>query len=105
MWRPARSSAARTGRANCSSKASCARRRPRSRPDELAPLARSTRLSRRMERMTTELLQVIASDGIEVGERVALAEDELRRMYRTMAMTRALDERAVKLQRQGRIGF
>jgi pyruvate dehydrogenase E1 component alpha subunit len=36
---------------------------------------------------------------------LALVETDLARMFREMVRTRALDERAMRLQRQGRIGF
>src|SRR6476659_3391704 len=34
-----------------------------------------------------------------------LSKDQLIKMYRNMALTRAYDERGMMLQRQGRIGF
>ncbi len=56
--------------------------------------------------MSTELLQVIAPDGMDSGAvDVDLRDEDLLRLYRVMCTTRALDERALKLQRQGRIGF
>jgi len=38
-------------------------------------------------------------------KKLGLSEDDLKRMYRYMAMSRLLDERMMRLQRQGRIGF
>ena len=56
--------------------------------------------------MTGELLQVIDEDGAPShNQPPRLGEEELHHIYRTMLLTRALDERAIKLQRQGRIGF
>ncbi len=56
--------------------------------------------------MTSEMLQVIAEDGAPSHtEAPELSRDQLRTIYRTMLATRELDERGLKLQRQGRIGF
>ncbi len=56
--------------------------------------------------MSPELLQVIAENGApSTHEAPVLEKQELLRLYRAMVMTRALDERAIQLQRQGRIGF
>ena len=56
--------------------------------------------------MTSELLQVIADDGAPShSDAPELSDTELLHLYRTMVTTRALDDRAIKLQRQGRIGF
>ncbi|PSG97664.1 pyruvate dehydrogenase (acetyl-transferring) E1 component subunit alpha [Thermoplasmatales archaeon SW_10_69_26] len=43
--------------------------------------------------------------GEPTGDPPSLDEDELLRIYRAMAATRRVDERCMKLQRQGRIGF
>ncbi len=53
------------------------------------------------------LYRVLDDDGGLVGEEreVALPDEALLRLYRWMALNRALDERMVTLQRQGRIGF
>ncbi len=51
-----------------------------------------------------KMLQVIDKDGNLVGEDPGLPEDQLREMYRWMLLTRMADEKAVKLQRQGRMG-
>ncbi|HET6205100.1 MAG TPA: pyruvate dehydrogenase (acetyl-transferring) E1 component subunit alpha [Planctomycetota bacterium] len=52
------------------------------------------------------LLRVIGPDGAAAKElEPDLPVEELRRMYRTMVLVRTLDERALKLQRAGRIGF
>ena len=55
--------------------------------------------------MTTEVLSVIAKDGSAGGTEPELSQEQLLKLYRTMVSSRALDERALMLQRQGRIGF
>ena len=56
--------------------------------------------------MTLELLQVIKPTGELVEEmEPEIPEEELRRLYRLMVLTRNLDTRGMQLQRQGRIGF
>ncbi len=52
------------------------------------------------------LLQVIGADGAAAKTvEPELPVEDLQRMYRTMVLIRTLDERALKLQRAGRIGF
>jgi pyruvate dehydrogenase E1 component alpha subunit len=51
-----------------------------------------------------KMFQLIDKDGKLVGEDPDLPEDLLRDMYRWMLLTRMADEKAVKLQRQGRMG-
>jgi pyruvate dehydrogenase E1 component alpha subunit len=51
-----------------------------------------------------KMFQVIDKEGSLVGEDPDLPEDLLRDMYRWMLLTRMADEKAVKLQRQGRMG-
>jgi pyruvate dehydrogenase E1 component alpha subunit len=54
---------------------------------------------------TIEHLSILDSDGnLDVALEPDLSPDELRRMYRAMLLGRRLDERMVRLQRQGRIG-
>jgi 2-oxoisovalerate dehydrogenase E1 component alpha subunit len=56
--------------------------------------------------MTTEMLQVIAEDGRpSMTEAPDLTPDDLRKIYGHMVQVRLFEERALKLQRQGRIGF
>jgi len=56
--------------------------------------------------MSPEMLHVIEEDGaVSKTKAPPLGEADLRRLYRVMVLTRMLDERAIKLQRQGRIGF
>jgi pyruvate dehydrogenase E1 component alpha subunit len=56
-------------------------------------------------RFTIEHLSVLDSDGnLDEALDPALPADELRRLYRAMILGRRLDERMVRLQRQGRIG-
>lgn len=57
--------------------------------------------------MAWELIRILNEDGkIEEGAAVPdLSADDLRRLYRIMLLNRRIDERMVKLQRQGRIGF
>lgn len=54
-----------------------------------------------------DVLQVLAADGTLTGEAPdpGIAPDQLLTIYRTMLRTRALDERGMNLQRQGRIHF
>jgi pyruvate dehydrogenase E1 component subunit alpha len=54
-----------------------------------------------------EVIRVIDGDGRVVHPEwePALSADELRRLYRTMLLVRILDERMLRLQRQGRMGF
>jgi pyruvate dehydrogenase E1 component alpha subunit len=51
-----------------------------------------------------EMFQVIDKDGVLVGEDPDLPQDLLKDMYWWMVLTRTADEKAVKLQRQGRMG-
>jgi len=51
-----------------------------------------------------KMFQVIDKDGTLVGEDPDLPKDLLKEMYRWMLLTRMADEKAVKLQRQGRMG-
>jgi 2-oxoisovalerate dehydrogenase E1 component alpha subunit len=52
------------------------------------------------------LQRVLAQDGTLVGDEApTLSDAEVLRLYRWMVLERALDERMVTLQRQGRIGF
>ena len=56
--------------------------------------------------MSVEMLQVIAEDGRPTTHAAPrLSDADLKKLYRVMVLTRLLDERALKLQRQGRIGF
>ncbi len=52
-----------------------------------------------------EPLQYLDEKGHPSPQTPSLGEDTLVRMYRAMAATRRIDERCMKLQRQGRIGF
>jgi 2-oxoisovalerate dehydrogenase E1 component alpha subunit len=58
-------------------------------------------------RMTPDLLQVMSEPGGATATAAPpdLSDADLRKLYRVMVLTRLLDERAIKLQRQGRIGF
>jgi pyruvate dehydrogenase E1 component alpha subunit len=52
------------------------------------------------------ITRVLGDDGAPIGELPpALSDAELVRLYRTMVLSRELDDRMVVLQRQGRIGF
>ncbi len=54
----------------------------------------------------TELLTVLDKDGkAQKGKDPNLPAAELKKLYRLMVATRALDDRGLALQRQGRIGF
>jgi pyruvate dehydrogenase E1 component alpha subunit len=56
--------------------------------------------------MSLEIVQIIKPTGdyVERNE-PSLPKEELKRIYRTMVMTRQLDIRSLQLQRQGRINF
>src|SRR5262247_2023290 len=52
-----------------------------------------------------QYLSILDSDGtLDVDLEPALPADDLRRLYRAMLLGRRLDDRMVRLQRQGRIG-
>ena len=56
-------------------------------------------------RFQVDYLSILDSDGtLDATLEPTLAPDELKRMYRAMVLARRLDERMVRLQRQGRIG-
>ena len=56
--------------------------------------------------MSLELLTVLDKDGkAQKGKDPNLPAAELQKLYRLMVTTRALDDRGLALQRQGRIGF
>jgi pyruvate dehydrogenase E1 component alpha subunit len=56
-------------------------------------------------RFTVEHLSILDSDGkLDPALEPPLSPDDLKRMYRAMLLGRRLDERMVRLQRQGRIG-
>jgi pyruvate dehydrogenase E1 component subunit alpha len=56
-------------------------------------------------RFPVEYLSVLDSDGnLDTALEPKLAADDLRSLYRAMVLGRRLDERMVRLQRQGRIG-
>ncbi|MHC4469944.1 MAG: pyruvate dehydrogenase (acetyl-transferring) E1 component subunit alpha [Planctomycetota bacterium] len=56
--------------------------------------------------MSSEVLTVLAPDGkVRKKDLPDLTDDQLREMFRLMVLTRALDDRGMNLQRQGRAGF
>jgi pyruvate dehydrogenase E1 component alpha subunit len=56
-------------------------------------------------RFQVEYLSILDSDGnLDASLEPDLAPDDLKRLYRAMLLGRRLDERMVRLQRQGRIG-
>lgn len=56
--------------------------------------------------MADMLYSILGEDGVvRRKERPALSDQDLLMLHRTMVRTRKLDDRAMKLQRQGRIGF
>src|SRR6267378_5539920 len=56
-------------------------------------------------RFPVEYLSILDSDGnLDSALEPKLAADDLRSLYRAMVLGRRLDERMVRLQRQGRIG-
>ena len=67
---------------------------------------RATQRTPTEDSMSSDLLQVISESGKALrGKKPGLTDEELVGLYRTMVQTRALDERMINLQRQGRIGF
>ncbi len=54
--------------------------------------------------MADDVVRVLSPDGTLLAE-PGLADEQLVALYRAMVKTRIIDERAVALQRQGRIGF
>src|SRR6266446_6689795 len=56
-------------------------------------------------RFHVEYLSILDSDGnLDTALEPKLAGEDLRALYRAMVLGRRLDERMVRLQRQGRIG-
>ena len=56
--------------------------------------------------MAMELMQVLSNEGIvDQKTEPSIPKEDLLRLYRIMLLNRQLDERMMKLQRQGRIGF
>lgn len=55
--------------------------------------------------MTEKLVQILDPSGKLVGKEPSLSKEQLLHFYKMMVLTRVLDERALKLQRAGRIGF
>src|SRR2546425_6005055 len=56
-------------------------------------------------RFQVEYLSILDSDGnLDTALEPKLAGEDLRALYRAMVLGRRLDERMVRLQRQGRIG-
>src|SRR5437879_11889407 len=56
-------------------------------------------------RLSVDHLSILDSDGnLDTALEPDIAAGDLKRMYRTMVLGRRLDERMVRLQRQGRIG-
>ena len=56
-------------------------------------------------RFTVDYLSILDSDGnLDTALEPDLSDEELKQMYRAMLLGRRLDERMVRLQRQGRIG-
>ena len=56
--------------------------------------------------MAMELMQVLSNEGIvDQKTEPSIPKEDLLRLYRIMSLNRQLDERMMKLQRQGRIGF
>src|SRR6266536_6530547 len=56
-------------------------------------------------RFSVDYLSILDSDGnLDTALEPDIPADELKRMYRAMVVGRRLDERMVRLQRQGRIG-
>ncbi|MSP24738.1 MAG: thiamine pyrophosphate-dependent dehydrogenase E1 component subunit alpha [Myxococcales bacterium] len=55
--------------------------------------------------LAEDVVRALSPDGTLLGDGPDLRDEEIVALYRAMVRTRAVDERAVLLQRQGRIGF
>ncbi|MBI1799162.1 MAG: 3-methyl-2-oxobutanoate dehydrogenase, partial [Candidatus Eisenbacteria bacterium] len=55
--------------------------------------------------MSETLVQVLGPDGRATAPMPAIPADDLVKMFRHIVMMRALDQRMLSLQRQGRVGF
>ncbi|MBM4360781.1 MAG: thiamine pyrophosphate-dependent dehydrogenase E1 component subunit alpha [Deltaproteobacteria bacterium] len=55
--------------------------------------------------LAPDVIRVLAPDGTLLADDPGLGDEEAVSLYRAMVRTRVIDERAVLLQRQGRIGF
>jgi len=55
--------------------------------------------------LAADVVRVLSPEGTLLTDDAGLSDDEAVALYRTMVRTRVIDERAVMLQRQGRIGF
>jgi len=56
-------------------------------------------------RFAVDYLSILDSDGnLDTALEPEIVPDQLKRIYRAMLLGRRLDERMVRLQRQGRIG-
>jgi len=55
--------------------------------------------------MADDVVRVMRPDGTLCGEAPEMSDDEVIALYTLLVRTRVIDERAVALQRQGRIGF
>jgi pyruvate dehydrogenase E1 component alpha subunit len=56
--------------------------------------------------MSSEVIQVISEDGkVAANFHTDLSDTDLKELHRIMVLTRTYDERSLKLQRTGRIGF
>lgn len=56
-----------------------------------------------LERFAVEYLQILDEDG-HCAEEPSLSKEEIKKLYEYMILARAFDEKALALQRQGRIG-
>ena len=55
--------------------------------------------------LASDVLRILAPDGTLLADDAGVTDEEAVSLYRAMVRTRVIDERAVLLQRQGRIGF
>ncbi|MBM4376276.1 MAG: thiamine pyrophosphate-dependent dehydrogenase E1 component subunit alpha [Deltaproteobacteria bacterium] len=63
--------------------------------------------SRRLpdDALAPDVVRILSPDGTLLADEPGVSDEEAVALYRAMARTRIIDERAVLLQRQGRIGF
>ncbi len=68
------------------------------------PRAKNLQYIISQEQFSLVPLQILREDGTLVGRLPALTKEQIIELYQGMVLSRAFDDRALKLQRQGRIG-
>src|SRR5450432_4625067 len=72
-----------------------------------APTSKLPPLAEGRPHVKLDVIRVMDDEGrvIDPGREPKLTGDELRKLFRTIVLIRILDERMLRLQRQGRLGF